>query len=117
VLTRFLAERAGHRLDRLELGFFLHLAARLARTDRRTYVDGWQVCEWCDSVFSARQRNARRCAGCRRKRAPRLSPVREGGRHWGNTWRPVRRHARIPRTVQAVRSLVQFSRRSPGVLR
>lgn len=83
VLTRILAERDGRRLCDQELRVFLQLAARLARLDRQTYVDGWQVCEWCDTVFPARQRNARRCNRCRRKRLPRLNPVREGGAHWG----------------------------------
>jgi hypothetical protein len=81
VLTTFMSERVGRRLDHRELHVFLQLAARLASSDRETYVDGWQVCEWCDTVFSARQRNARRCAGCRRKRAPRLSPAHLGGVH------------------------------------
>jgi hypothetical protein len=89
VLTRMLADRDGRRLGDQELRVFQQLAARLAKPNRQTYVDGWQVCEWCDTVFSARQRNARRCAGCRRKRAPRLSPVRDGGVHWGTYGDPA----------------------------
>ncbi len=38
----------------------------------RLYVEGWQVCEWCDRVFAARQINARRCKSCRHLHAPRL---------------------------------------------
>lgn len=89
VLTRILAERDGRRLGDQELRVFLQLAARLARSDRQTYVDGWQVCEWCDTVFPARQRNARRCNRCRRKRPPRLNPVREGGAQWGTYGDPA----------------------------
>jgi hypothetical protein len=81
VLTGLLSQRVGCRLDARELHVFLQLAARLAEPDRETYVDGWQVCERCDAVFPAKQRNARRCPGCRRKQAPRVSPVRDGGVH------------------------------------
>jgi hypothetical protein len=81
VLTGFLAERAGQRLDHRELRLFLQLAARLINPKRQTYVDGWQVCEWCDRVFVPKQSNARRCEGCRRKRAPKMRPAHLGGVH------------------------------------
>jgi hypothetical protein len=81
VLTSILADRVGRQLDSRELGVFFQLAVRLARPNSQTYVPGLQVCEWCDHVFRAHQRNARRCAECRGQRAPKLRPIRRGGVH------------------------------------
>lgn len=89
VLTDMLAARVGRQLDSHELRVFLQLAARLAKRRRQTYVEGLQVCEWCDHVFPAAQRNARRCDGCRRKRPPKLRPVRDGGWHIGTYGDPA----------------------------
>ena len=80
VLLEGLERRQGRCLDDREIRVFLHLAARLARPrsasadnrERWVYVEGWQVCEWCDRVFAARQWNARRCKSCRHLHAPRL---------------------------------------------
>jgi hypothetical protein len=81
VLSPILEDRVGQQLDAREERVFHQLAARLATPDRQTYVAGLQVCERCNIVFRTGQRNARRCASCRRKRARKIRPAHLGGAH------------------------------------
>jgi hypothetical protein len=83
LLYELLEPRAGLRLRQEEKRVFLHIAARIAQPGSSTYVADWQVCEWCDVVFSWAHKNARRCADCQRARLPKLRPASAGGVHIG----------------------------------
>jgi hypothetical protein len=75
LLTKHLRGRTGKPLSPNEQRVWLQLVARGIRTP------GVQVCDGCGEVFAYSHSDARRCRGCWTKRAPKVYPARDGGRH------------------------------------
>lgn len=75
LLTEHLMARVGKRLERPLSTVWLQLVARGITTP------GIQVCDGCSVVFDCSHGDARRCPRCWGKRAPKVYPARDGGRH------------------------------------